>query len=203
MPALLNLLLASLATAASPQDALLADLQQRYPDVIRWEIKPLAAAAPDEAQGTEVVLLGARSAVRVRNHVYWYSVAGFARVVSAVRAISLGEALGVRDGQLLEGNVVAANCRPLTDLQALTGRRAKKALSAQQIICLTALEEQPAVARGAEVVVHYVGGSVNLTTTGIAESDAAVGDALLVRNPRSRDHFRAVVSGTKEVTVHE
>jgi len=59
------------------------------------------------------------------------------------------------------------------------------------------------VTRGEEIVVRYVGPNVSLTTNGVAQHDAGVGDSLLVLNPHSHDLFRAVVSGAREVTIHE
>jgi hypothetical protein len=67
----------------------------------------------------------------------------------------------------------------------------------------SAIEPRPLVARGEEITVRYVSPNVVLTINGVAQNDGAAGDSLLVLNPRSHNLFRAVVSGAREVTIHE
>jgi len=202
MPGVMVLLLASAAPLDTAEAALRASLAARYPSVTRWEIRPFTEGTPavDEAK---VVLLGARSAVKVGRRVYWYSVAGFSQAVSTTRGLAPGQALEPRDGHLSESNIIAANCEPVTDPAALTGKRTRKALRANEIVCASAIEPRPLVARGEQITVRYVSTNVVLTINGVAQSDGADGDSLLVLNPRSHDLFRAVVSGAREVTIHE
>jgi flagella basal body P-ring formation protein FlgA len=195
-------LLASVAPLCAAEAALRASLAERYPSVTRWEIKAFTEDMPG-ANEAKVVLLGARSAVKVGRRVYWYAVAGFSQAVSTTHGLSPGQALGPRDGQLSESNILAANCEPVTDPTALSGKRARKTLRANEIVCVSAIESRPLVARGEEITVRYVSSNVVLTINGVAQSDGAAGDSLLVLNPRSHDLFHAVVSGAREVTVHE
>jgi len=196
-------LLASVAPLSAVESALRASLAERYPSVTRWEIKPFIEDMPATSEA-KVVLLGPRSAVKVGRRVYWYSVAGFAQVVSATRGVAPGQALEPRDGQLSESNVLAAaNCEPLTDPTALYGKRTRKTLRANEIVCASAIEPRPLIARGEEITVRYVSPNVVLTINGVAQHDGAAGDSLLVLNPRSHDLFRAVVTGAREVTIHE
>jgi flagella basal body P-ring formation protein FlgA len=113
------------------------------------------------------------------------------------------QAIDAGDVQLAEGNILAANCDPLVDPAQLSGKRAKKTLRANEIVCAAAVEPRPLVARGEEIVVRYVGSKVSLTTNGVAQNDGMAGQSLLVLNPHSHDLFRAVVSGAREVTIHE
>ena len=150
-----------------------------------------------------VALLGPRSAVRVRNRVFWYDVAGFEDAVTVIHGVSRGDPLEPTDATLSERDVVAAHCDALRAVDALNGMRASRTLRANQIVCADSIEKRPPVTRGEEVTVRYLGPKVTLTTKGIAESDAALGAALLVRNPESHDSFRAVASGIGEVTINE
>jgi flagella basal body P-ring formation protein FlgA len=202
MPAAIVLLLASVAPACAAEAALRASLAERYPSVTRWQIKAFTEDMP-AATEAKVVLLGPRSAVRVGRRVYWYSVAGFSQVVSTLHGLAPGQALEPRDGQLSESNIVAANCEPVTDPTALSGKRTRKALRANEVVCVSAIEPRPLVARGEQITVRYVSSNVVLTINGVAQNDGAAGDSLLVLNPRSHDLFRAVVSGAREVTIHE
>lgn len=202
MTGAIMLLLASVAPLSAAEAVLRASLVERYPSVTRWEIKPFAEDMPDASEA-KVVLLGPRSAVKVGRRVYWYSVAGFSQVVNTTRGLAPGQALEPRDGQVSESNILAANCEPVTDPTALSGKRTRKALRANEVVCVSAIEPRPLVARGEEITVRYVSSNVVLTINGVAQSDGAAGDSLLVLNPRSHDLFRAVVSGAREVTIHE
>jgi flagella basal body P-ring formation protein FlgA len=224
--------LAAVAAAAAPGEAVLREqLAQRYPKVTRWEVRPLANAHSIVAHGAAaahgttssdgatvahgatasdgatdpaaVVLLGSRSAVRVRNRVFWYDVAGFEDAVSVIHGVSRGDPLEPTDATLSERDVVAAHCDAVRAVDALHGMRASRTLGTNQIVCADSIEKRPPVTRGEEVTVRYLGPKVTLTTKGIAENDAALGAALLVRNPETHDSFRAVASGVGEVTINE
>jgi len=194
---------AASTSAPSVELALRARLAARYPTVSRWEIKPFTAEMPVFGSDVKVVLLGSRSAVQVGRRVYWYSVAGFGQVVSATRGAAPGQALVPGDGQLSESNLLAANCDPVLDPAELNGKRAKKTLRANEIVCAASIEPRPLVARGDEITVRYLSSNVSLTIDGVAQNDGRAGDSLLVLNPHSHDLFRAVVSGAREVTIHE
>ena len=196
-------LLSATATTPAADTLLLDSLRHRYPAVTRWDVRPLAAAPPASAAGASVALLGARSAVRVGNRIYWYAVSGFQQALSASRHIGFGQALDEHDAIAGERDVLAAGCEPLTRVGELSGKRARRSIGLNDVICAEAVEPRPLVSRGDEVTVTYVGAKVVLTTNGIAEKDGVAGETLTIRNPRSHDVFRAVVSGPGEVTVRE
>jgi flagella basal body P-ring formation protein FlgA len=202
LPGIIALLLEAAEPTSVAETVLRVSLAERYPGVSRWEIKAFTAQMPT-ADEVKVVLLGPRSAVQVGRHVYWYSVAGFGRAVSALHAVAPGQPLTAADGRLAESNILAANCEPVRDPGDLSGKRARKILRANEIVCTSAIEPRPLVARGEEVVVRYVGPNVALTINAVAQADGVAGDSLLVLNPHSHDLFRAVVSGAREVTIHE
>jgi flagella basal body P-ring formation protein FlgA len=192
------------AVTSAADTLLLASLRQRYPAVTRWDVRPLSPQlSPAGAGSASIALLGPRSAVRLGNKIYWYAVSGYQQVLSATRHIGFGQALDEHDAIEQEKDVLAAGCEPLTRVSELGGMRARHSIGPNDVICAAAVEPRPLVARGDQVTVIYVGNNVVLRTSGIAEKDGAVGETLLVRNPRSHDLFRAVVSGAGEVTVHE
>jgi len=204
-----SLLLASILAAPlahadteSAEDMLRSTLQQKFPNVQRWEIRRFddresVGAVPS------VVRVGARSAVRVGHRLQWFAVAGFQDVVSAARNLGVGTALSATEGRVKERDVIAANCDPLTDPSALTGMRARRPLRANEVICTQSIEPRPTVSRGDTVTVRYVGARVVLLTKAVAKADGNVGDLLVVSHAKSKDSFAATVSGVGEVTIHE
>jgi flagella basal body P-ring formation protein FlgA len=216
-PAVLLMLAASMAATAGPaadapsasstsiEDVLQAELARRFPSVQRWTIRHFEGSGPSASiEGdAEVVRVGARSAVRVGGRLQWYAVSGFQNVLSARRSVGTGEALDASIARVEERDVLAANCEPLTELDALQAARARRPLREDQIICAQAVEPRPAVGRGQIVTVRYVGSRVTLQTRGIAKADGNVGETLVVRATQSDESFPATVSGAGEVTVHE
>ena len=199
-------LLFSLSAVSLPaaEATLQAQLSAGYPNVIRWEIKPFGHQTPAaDVTEPQVLLLGSRSAVRVGSHVYWYAVVGLQRVATAAAPISAGEILDSRLVLVTEADVIAAGCAGATSLEDVDGMRAKRPMHQHQVICQSALEPKPLVARGENVTIHYIGAGLSLTARGIAQGDGRMGETLLVRNPSSQGVFRAVVSAAHEVTIHE
>jgi flagella basal body P-ring formation protein FlgA len=196
----------AVASAAPTPDLdalLLARLREQYPAVAHWQIHRFSDRMQIRSGAASVLRLGSRSAVRVGDHVYWYSVAGFQTVVSAARMVPSGGSLNAQLGLSGEADVLAVGCEPLTDPSRLDGSRARRVLHAGQVICRNEIEVRPPVARGDEVTVRYIGAAMSLTTTGIAESDGTLGADVEVKKPNAPAIYRAVVSGEREVTIHE
>jgi flagella basal body P-ring formation protein FlgA len=203
LPVLFMCLAAIPAFASGPaENALRAELQQRFPHVERWDIRPFSDA--EGAGGSlQVVSVGARSAVRVDRRLRWYAVSGFQVVVSTTRAVGTGAALDAKAGRIEERDVMAAGCEPLTETEALNGMRTRRPLRVNEVICANAIEPRPTVARGETVTVRYIGDRVSLVTKGVAKSDGNLGDSLIVSHVKSQESFAAQVSGVGEVTIHE
>jgi flagella basal body P-ring formation protein FlgA len=215
------------AMAAPAEQALRVKLEQAYPAVTRWEISllPGSQAAADagtldsarQIAGVDhprivVTRLGERSAVWIgspltaeRRHgsLLWFSVAGFAPALVATHAIAAASPLDPQDAALMERDVVAADCPSMADPGALAGMRMRRMLRAGEMICAGLLEPVPAVSRGQEVTLLYVGRRFTLSARGIAQGDGLLGKPVTVRNISSGDVFTAVVSGQREVSVHE
>jgi flagella basal body P-ring formation protein FlgA len=192
-------------------------LRTAYPSVTQWEVVPLrpgtsAGSAMTGDLSVFVTRVGVRSAVwvaprtsadRSRGELLWYSVAGFGPAAVSTRSLSRGTVLDVQDGIVASADLVAAGCVPLDSPAGLVGMRTKITIGAGEVICTSAIEARPPVARGDEVTVRYVAGPVVLTTRAVAQSDGLVGKTVLVRNTGSGDFFRATVSGKAEVRVDE
>jgi flagella basal body P-ring formation protein FlgA len=188
---------------ANPEELLLSGLKERYPTVTDWEIRPLNGEAPTAAGTARIVRLGSRSAIRVGDRVIWYAVSGSQFVLRATTSHQAGAALTPADGESAWADVLSVSCEPLLDASRLQGMRTRRGIRASQIICTDAVEPKPPVARGDDVTVRYVGPRLSLSTRGVAEADGSIGDAVEVKRPGAGDVFRAVVSGTREVTIHE
>jgi flagella basal body P-ring formation protein FlgA len=198
------LMLALMETALPSADTVLAAaLRERYPAVVRWEIHGLGGTVPPEGAAASVVRLGSRSAVRAGSHLYWYTVSGYGMAVRATRAISPGESLEATAGEVTETDVLAAACDPLTDASSLHNTRARRALRPDQVICQESIEPRPPVARGDDVTVRYLGERVSITAKATAQSDGAFGEQVLVKSVGTERLFPAVVSGEREVAIHE
>jgi flagella basal body P-ring formation protein FlgA len=98
---------------------------------------------------------------------------------------------------------VGGNCSSIRDPQTLTAKRAKRFFQAGEIICYNLLEPLPAVARGEEVALLYIGRNFTLAAKAIAQADGTVGKRVTVRNVGSGEVFAATVTGKGEVSVNE
>ena len=202
--------------AALGEAALRTRLGTAYPGVTRWDVVPLrpgtsVASAPMTGDlSVFVTRVGVRSAVWVAPHssssrgeLLWYSVAGYGPAAVATRRLARGAVLDPKDGTMASSDLVAAGCPALRSPAALDGMRTKITIGEGEVICTSAIEARPPVARGDEVTVRYVAGPVMLTARAVAQADGLVGKTVLVRSTGSGDFFRATVSGTAEVRVDE
>jgi flagella basal body P-ring formation protein FlgA len=189
-----------------------------YPTVTRWEISLLPSSTEASIGGADthpsvtVTRLGQRSAVWVGSKslgrdrhgtLLWFNVAGYGQAVVAARPLSAGASLDSGDGTLVERDIVGGNCNPILDPLALTAKRAKRFLQVGEILCDSLLEPLPAVARGEEVALLYIGRNFTLAAKAIAQADGTVGKRVTVRNVSSGEVFPATVTGKREVSVNE
>ena len=210
-------LFGSAAAHGEPSDVLLAALRAAYPGVVRWHVEPLTTrrsrdAELDPSAGAVVTTLGSRSAVRVsspdakgrmRSRAMWFAVAGFQPVLVATRHLNARSLVEREAVATHEADVVGLGCTPVLAVEQVLGKRTRSAVAAHRPFCAEALEPAPAVARGQEVDVRYLGDAVAVMTKAIAQSDAGHGERVLVRRVPGNEVFPARVSGPREVTVHE
>jgi flagella basal body P-ring formation protein FlgA len=201
--------------APGAERALRERLAETYPAVTRWEISllpPTSATIADAHPSITVTRLGERSAVWVGSRslgadrhgtLFWFSVAGYAPAVTAVRVLTAGTPLDAQDGAVMERNILSGDCRPIEDPALLSGKRVRRLLHSGEPICADLLEPMPPVARGQEVTLLYTGHSFTLTARGVAQADGLLGKRVTVRNTSSGDLFTATVTGNAEVSVDE
>jgi flagella basal body P-ring formation protein FlgA len=210
--------LASAPAADQAEQVLRGKLAMAYPTVTRWEISvlPSSMEASNGAAGPHpsitVTRLGQRSAVWVgsedlgpdrRGRLLWFNVAGYSQAVVAAHPLSAGAPLDSSDGALVERDIMSGNCGAIQDPRALTAKRAKRFFQSGEMICDNFLEALPAVARGEEVALLYIGRTFTLASKAIAQTDGTVGKRVTVRNVSSGEVFTATVTGKAEVSVNE
>jgi flagella basal body P-ring formation protein FlgA len=198
------------------QEALRARLQIEHPDIPTWVLEPRIGARQLERMPqqvptrVQVTRVAARSAVKIfwdspsrSTATVWFAARGLQPVVIARQPAFAGSALQISDAAVQEVDILPLSCNPLASPDQLQGMRTKVALRGGDVICRERIEPQPAVARGEEVVVVSVAGTVSVTARARAESDGEIGQRLKVRNPRSRDVYEARVTGKGMVSVNE
>jgi flagella basal body P-ring formation protein FlgA len=221
---LLALLLASAAWSSvnaaegwreMAESALLSALKQAYPHVVAWNVEPLigdmqgARLEEFTPAAAKAIALGARSVVRLSRadssdvRSVWFSVSGMQQVLTARVRIKVGSNVDPAAAAESVRDVMAAGCTPLTSLQDLEGKRARRSFEQDAILCADGFEPRPAVARDEVVRVRSIAGPVTVITEGIALRDASPGEVLKIRNPANRHTYVATVSGAQEVTVHD
>jgi flagella basal body P-ring formation protein FlgA len=209
---------ASTPVATQAEQVLREKLAIAYTNVTRWEISLLPSsttavnAGPYTHPSVTVTRLGQRSAVWVGSKnlgadrhgtLLWFNVAGYGQAVVAARSLSVGASLDSGDGAVVERDIVGVSCNPIRDPQMLTAKRTKRFFQVGEIICDNLLEPLPAVARGEEVALLYVGRNFTLAAKAIAQADGTVGKRVTVRNVSSGEVFAATVTGAGEVSVNE
>lgn len=126
---------------------------------------------------------------RLRQVPVYFDVKLFQQVAVAVRRIEPGEALGVQNLRF-ERMAVEGFAAPLTAADDLTGRRAKRALPAGQVIAAADAEvpaaQAPVLVKARELVrVMTRVGPLTLTVLGEAQQDGREGQIIRVRNTDS------------------
>lgn len=120
--------------------------------------------------------------------------------VRAMRPVLVARA-PLAAGQLPSETLFAAEPRDVAALpsppwplaQPLDGLQLRQPLPAGAVLTAAALVPRQAVARHQPVQVRVTTGAVMLTTSGVALSDARIGDIVRVMNPVSRESFPARV----------
>lgn len=200
------------------RDLLNSELQSKYPQVTRWSVEPLLSnaisesVAIDPAPSVQVTRLGGRSAVRIswlgangvrEARTVWFAVRGFQPMLTASRALRPHTDLVANNITVADGDAMSLSCLPLSASDDYLFMRTKRGLRAGSAICHEEIEPRPAVVKGENVTVRYRSDRVSITTKGIAQKDAHIGEKLRVTNPNSNDSFFVIVSAAREVRVYE
>ena len=186
--------------------ALRSALAAAYPQVQRWEVRPLGSEQwerADAAAQDTVVLLGARSAVRsAAGKIHWYAVRGLRPGLVASAALAASSPVTAAQTAVGEVDVLHPDCHPTLEADLLRGVRTRGVITAGAPFCAELLEAMPLVRRGEAVVVRSVSGGLALSGRGTALGDARAGQSVAVRTTYSSSVVQAVAVGPAEVVVH-
>jgi flagella basal body P-ring formation protein FlgA len=113
----------------------------------------------------------------------------------------------IERGQVVKSSDVTVLQRPktevaaLTDMKAVVGMAARRALQANQPLTAADLMKPEIVQRSATVTIVYQAPGITLTLRGQAQESGALGDTINVLNSESKRVVQAVVSGPDRVSV--
>lgn len=123
------------------------------------------------------------------------------RVLVAKRFLRRGAILGAADFQPERRDLSTLPSGYETDPQQLIGRQLQRALMAGKVISPRAVKIPPAVRRGETVTLIAGQSGIEITSSGIALSDASIGEQLRVRNERSQRVIEGKVTANRRVEV--
>jgi flagella basal body P-ring formation protein FlgA len=177
-------------------DSIEALLRQQRPDVARWEIEPLSGEASLPETVTDIGHIAARTAVRFADgHVRWYEVAGYREVLVSTHAIDGAASLSGADARLESRDVLSLGCEPVSELRADVRWRARRHLTAGEVLCDSTIEPAPEVERNRAVTVSARSGGIEVSRVLIAIHDARAGERVRLRD-REGVTLIGIVTGT-------
>jgi flagella basal body P-ring formation protein FlgA len=131
----------------------------------------------------------------------WFAVSATDRVVSVTRDLEPRHLLEAGDLGEVSVDVAELGAAPVTKPALAVGQRLVRPLEAGAVLLAKHIEPAPAVQRGAVVDVFAQSGRVVLRAKGVALSDGELEQRILISNPKSGEHYAAVVIGEGHVAV--
>ncbi len=122
------------------------------------------------------------------------------QVLVASNSLSKGHRLQSSDYQL-QNMVLSTPQKAFFYKDTLNGRKLKRKLTAGDVITSKHLELEYAVKKDDTVTIFLKSGTFSLTTEGIAEQSAVLGDTIKIRNKQSGKQLIGTVIGTRQVEV--
>lgn len=122
-------------------------------------------------------------------------------VLIAVEAIQSGGPIRAEQVKVSRASEFPLSPPALDSIVQVSGKCARRTISAGQRIVPAMLAEPMAVVQGETVHVRVVDGFAALTLEAIAQSTGARGEAVMIRNPTTGKTFRAVVEDKGKVIV--
>jgi len=194
-----SLLAAGARAADNSSSALEALLHSQRPEIVRWETQALETRARMPVSDAGVVRIGhvgPRTAVRFADgRLRWFSVEGYAPVLSSRYAVEAGASVTSTDVIEAERNVIALGCQPLTHIESDTRLRATRRLAAGEALCTDNVQAAPEIERDRPVVLSTQRGPVTVSRVLTATTDASAGERVRLRDPASGATFVAIVTG--------
>lgn len=120
-------------------------------------------------------------------------------VVVSHKQMSSGSIVSSADVAVEVRDVRQARGQYLTDIQRIDGARLKRTVSNGQILKLS---DFCLVCKGDQVTIEGISGTLAVSTTGKALSDATLGETVRVQNSQSGRVVEAQVTAVKKVTIN-
>jgi flagella basal body P-ring formation protein FlgA len=98
---------------------------------------------------------------------------------------------------------VAGAAAPLTDVQAVLGKRTTRQILQGAALTDNGVEAAPVVASGAEVTLEFVVGGIHLSTPAVTRASGGIGQTIRVFATDTKKEFMATVVDAKTVRVEE
>lgn len=195
-------------------DALVSALRARFPEVVRFEVTPLARprAANAEIELPAELALDKRIQTHLtttgrdgkpRRSVQWWALKAYAPVMVARRALRPGEPVQPADLAAEERDIAGAGGALLDADPGLAASRWRATRFVQPGAALRRadLEPAPEVLRGQQVRVSVVSERFSIETTGIARDEGRLGAVIAVTRPGEPQPYFAEVTGERTVLV--
>jgi len=180
-----------LAPVKEPRDLILP--------IGRVELKAVTQADTVPAKRMAVWVDIEIDAEHYRSIPVWYSVSAWASVISVNRDLGHHHLLEMADLSEVTVDVAGLGGLPVTDPAELTGQRLVRPLFEGDVLLEKHVEPAPLVQRGSVVDVFAKSGRVVLRSKGVALSDGELSERIVISNPKSGEHYAAVVVGQGHV----
>ncbi|MEM6334026.1 MAG: flagellar basal body P-ring formation chaperone FlgA [Planctomycetota bacterium] len=121
--------------------------------------------------------------------------------LTATRPLRPGQTLAAEDITTTTVWLDNAHAQPLTEATSLIGRRVKLALHEGDVLYSDHIQAPYVIRRGDLVTVRVVTGGLVVRSVAKAQHDAAMGEPVELRRPRTGERFEAIVVGPREATL--
>lgn len=117
------------------------------------------------------------------------------------RAVRSGDVIGLGDVEIRDFPLLRTRPDTITDLATLIGKSPLRSISPERPIRLHEIAEPSVVKKNSIVQMRYALPGMEISATGQAETDGAVGDVINVRNTESHKLVRATVQNEHTVNI--
>ena len=123
------------------------------------------------------------------------------RLVAAIRPISRGEIVKASDLELILSTDEKMISRGYQNLDEVVGKEAKRLIPANWALDSSYVQKPLVVKRNEQVTIRAKAAGVTVTVSGVAKTDGAVDDVIVVIPDGTRDEILARVTGVRELEV--
>ncbi|WP_372765130.1 flagellar basal body P-ring formation chaperone FlgA [Litorivivens sp.] len=163
---------------------------------------PLEAFTPPRAVIRQRTTVGVRCTAGSSWTIYLpVTVNAFANALVATRPLPRGSVLDESSVRSVKRNISALGYGYIDNLQIAGGYRASRSISAGAVITPNMVESAVMIKRGQTVTLFSRYGSVGVSMTGVAASDASLGNRISVKNLKSGKTVEGIVRSSEMVEV--